>query len=203
MLRSSITIRKAGDEHENEPGFLEIDTVAHCVPTLRGEFARTLTLTDVHTGWVHLEVMCNNARVHMLAALERAIKAVPLHISGLDCDNGSEFLNKEVMTWVGEHDIFFTRSRPYRKNDQAHVESKNNNVVRRYGFYYRYDTDKQREALTRLWHVLCLRINFFTPTTKPVGWSQDASRRRKRLYDAPATPYERLITSGVLSTLSD
>lgn len=199
LLRQSITIRKAGDQAEGEPGFFEMDTVAHCGPTLRGEFARTLTLTDVHTGWVHLEVMRNNARVHVLAALERAVEAIPFRVSGLDCDNGSEFLNHDVITWAGGRDIYFTRSRPYRKNDQAHVESKNNHVVRRFGFHYRYDTPEQRQLLAQLWERVCLRLNFFTATRKPIGWASDASGRRKRLYDAPATPLERLLAAGVIS----
>lgn len=198
LLRNSVTVRKASDEHEAEPGFLEIDTVAHCGPTLRGEFARALTLTDVTTGWVHLEVMQNNARTHMIVALDRAMEAIPFQVQGLDCDNGSEFLNKEVMAWVGARDIYFTRSRPYKKNDQAHVESKSNHVVRRHGFRYRYDTPEQRQVLAALWQVVCLRMNYFIPTRKPVGWSRDASGRRKRVYDTPATPLDRLLASGVL-----
>lgn len=77
LLRNSIKIRKAGDEMEAEPGFFEVDTVAHCGPTLKGEFARTLSLTDVHTGWIHLEVLRNNAHVHIRSALDRAFSAIP------------------------------------------------------------------------------------------------------------------------------
>ena len=199
LLRTSITIRKAGDEAEHEPGFMECDTVAHCGPTLKGEFARTLTATCVHTGWTHLEVLQNNARVHMIAALDRLEAALPFAIAGLDCDNGSEFINDKVVEWAGGRKIFFTRSRPYKKNDQAVVESKNNHVVRKYGFYYRYDTIDEREVLERLWHVVMLKMNFFTPTKKPVGWEADGQGRRRRVYDAPRTPYERLLESGVLS----
>ena len=130
LLRTSITIRKAGDEADHEPGFMECDTVAHCGPTLKGEFARTLTATCVETGWTHLEVLRNNARVHMLAALDRLEAALPFAIAGLDCDNGSEFINGDVVEWAGDREIFFTRSRPYKKNDQAVVESKNNPLRR-------------------------------------------------------------------------
>lgn len=80
LLRNSITIRKAGDEIACEPGFFEMDTVAHCGPSLKGEFARTLTLTDVNTGWIHLEALRNNARVHMLKALDSAIAAIPYQV---------------------------------------------------------------------------------------------------------------------------
>src|SRR5699024_2367423 len=200
LLRTSISVRKAGDEVEDEPGFFETDTVAHCGPTLKGEFARTLTMTDVLTGWVQLEVLRNNARVHILAALDRATAAIPYDIAGLDCDNRSEFINHEVMGWAADRLISFTRSRPYKQNDQATVESKNNHAVRRDGFHHRYDTDDERAILAALWQVVCLKLNFFTATKKPTGWTQDASGRRKRVYDQPTTPYQRLLDSGTLST---
>jgi len=203
LLRTSITIRKAGDEAEHEPGFMECDTVAHCGPTLKGEFARTLTATCVQTGWTHLEVLRNNARVHMLAALNRLAAALPFDIAGLDCDNGSEFINDQVVEWAGARKIFFTRSRPYKKNDQAVVESKNNHIVRKYGFYYRYDTADEREVLAKLWHVVILKMNFFTPTRKPVGWRMDERGRRQRVYDGPRTPYHRLLEAGVLSATQE
>ncbi|MDR1442197.1 MAG: hypothetical protein LBJ02_07415 [Bifidobacteriaceae bacterium] len=90
MLRNSITVRKAGDEVEQEPGFFEADTVAHCGPTLKGEFARSVNLTDVHTGWVFTIAIRNNARVHMLAALDAAQRAIPYPIAGLSCDYAAE-----------------------------------------------------------------------------------------------------------------
>lgn len=200
LLRNAITVRKAGDEVEQEPGFFEADTVAHCGPTLKGEFARTLTLTDVHTGWIQLEVLRNNARVHMLGALEHAIAAIPFWVQGLDFDNGSEFINHDVINWSAERDIYFTRARPYRKNDQAQVESKNNHAVRKYGFYYRYDTEEERQTLADLWQQVTHKLNFFMPTKKPIGWTEDKNGRRKRIYDTPATPFERLLNAHVLST---
>src|SRR5699024_5861045 len=133
LLRTSITVRKAGDEVEDEPGFFEGDTVAHCGPTLKGEFARTVNLTCVHTGWVYTRSIRNNAHVHVLAALEDAVTTVPFEVVGLDFDNGSEFINHDVIDWAAGRKIFFTRARPYKKNDQATIESKNNHLVRRYG----------------------------------------------------------------------
>jgi len=199
MLRNSISIRKAGDETEDEPGFFEVDTVAHCGPTLKGEFARTVNMTDQTTGWVFTTTIRNNARVHMIAALDLAVATVPFPISGLDCDNGSEFINHQVVAWAADRDIFFTRSRPYRKNDQAAIESKNNHLVRRYGMYWRYDTQPERDLLNQLWKLVNQRLNYFTPTRKPVSWTTDAAGRRKRVYDQPATPLERLIISGTFS----
>jgi hypothetical protein len=199
LLRSSITIRKAGDEVEAEPGFFEGDTVAHCGPTLKGEFARTLNLTCVHTGWTFTRTVRNNAHANILSALTAALAEVPFEVVGLDFDNGSEFLNKAVIAWAGEREIFFTRSRPYKKNDQATIESKNGHLVRRYGFYYRYDTEPERQVLNRLWTLVNDRLNYLTPTRKPTGWGQDRNGRRTRLYDQPVTPLDRLLAAGVLS----
>ena len=199
LLRSSIKVRRAGDEVEAEPGFFEGDTVAHCGPTLKGEFARTLNLTDVHTGWVFTRTVRNNAHAHILAALKSAVEAIPFTVTGLDFDNGSEFLNRAVIGWAAQLEIYFTRSRPYKKNDQATIESKNNHLVRRYGFYYRYDTPEELRALNQLWPLVNDRLNYLTPTKKPIGFGTDAAGRRKRVYDRPATPLERLLAAKVLS----
>lgn len=199
LLRSSIKVRKAGDEVEAEPGFFEGDTVAHCGPTLKGEFARTLNLTDVHTGWVFTRSVRNNAHVHILSALKAGVVEVPFAVTGLDFDNGSEFLNHAVIKWAADLEIFFTRSRPYKKNDQATIESKNNHLVRKYGFYYRYDTDEERAVLNRLWRLVNDRLNYLTPTKKPTGYGSDRNGRRTRIYDKPATPLDRLLAAEVLA----
>jgi len=199
LLRSSIKIRRAGDEVEAEPGFFEGDTVAHCGPTLKGEFARTVNLTDVHTGWVFTRSVRNNAHVHVLSALKAGVTEVPFEVTGLDFDNGSEFLNKAVIKWAADLEIFFTRSRPYKKNDQATIESKNNHLVRKYGFYYRYDTSEERAVLNRLWALVNDRLNYLTPTKKPVGFGADRNGRRTRLYDKPTTPLDRLLAANVLA----
>ena len=199
MLRNSISVRKAGDEVEAEPGFFEVDTVAHCGPTLKGEFSRTVNFTDMHTGWVFTRSIRNNARVHILGVFDEFIENVPFMVTGIDCDNGSEFINHDLIGWAGQRQVFFTRSRPYKKNDQATIESKNNHLVRRYGFYHRYDTPTELELLNRLWPLVCDRLNFLTPTKKPTGYTTDSVGRRKRVYDSPRTPYQRLLDAGVLS----
>ncbi|MFV3741769.1 integrase catalytic domain-containing protein, partial [Mycobacterium tuberculosis] len=116
LLRNSIKVRRAGDEVEAEPGFFEGDTVAHCGPTLKGEFAHTLNLTDVHIGWVFTRTVRNNARTHILAGLKASVTEIPHGITGLDFDNGTVFLNKPVISWAGDNGIYFTRFRPYKKN---------------------------------------------------------------------------------------
>ena len=194
----SRSARPAG-EIEAEPGFFEVDTVAHCGPTLKGEFTRTVNMTDVLTGWTFTRSIRNNAEKHIISALDAAVGCVPFPVLGMDFDNGSEFINHSVVRWAGDLDIYFTRSRPYRKNDQATIESKNNHLVRRYAFYYRYDTSEEREVLGRLWEQVNVKLNFLTPTRKPIGWGTDKAGRRKRLYDAPRTPLDRLLDTSALT----
>lgn len=158
--------------------------MAHCGPTLKGEFARTLNLTCVHTGWVVTSTVRSNVHVNILKALRAGVDAVPFEVTALDFDNGSEFLNKPVIAWAAEREIFFTRSRPDRKNDQATIESKNNHLVRKYGFCYRYDTTAERAVLNRLWRLVNDRLNYLTPTKKPVGFGIDRNGRRTRLNPA-------------------
>lgn len=199
LLRNSISVRKAGDEVEAEPGFFEVDTVAHCGPSLKGEFLRTVNFTDMHTGWVFTTAIKNNSRTFMVPAFDQFIKTVPFMVTGIDSDNGSEFINHEVLGWSAQKKIFYTRSRPHQKNDQATIESKNNHLVRRYGFYYRYETPHHRELLNQLSSLVCDRLNYFTPTKKPTGYTTDTVGRRARVYDKPRSPYHRLLAAGVLS----
>ncbi|WP_256838470.1 hypothetical protein [Ornithinimicrobium faecis] len=199
LLRSSIALRKAGDEVEAEPGFFEGDTVAHCGPTLKGEFALTVNLTCMHTGWVFTTTVRTNTHTHILSALSAGTKAIPFAVSGLDFDTGSEFLNHAVIGWAADRQIFFTRSRPYKKNDQATIESKNNHLVRKYAFYCSYDTAEERTVLGRLWPLVNDRLNYLTPTTKPIGYGQDRHGHRTRHYDKPATPLGRVLSARVLS----
>jgi hypothetical protein len=198
LLRNSITIRTCADEAPDAPGVIEADTVAHCGPTLIGEFARTLTMTDLVTGWTENCSIRNNATKWITAGIEDCQQRFPFPMVIFDSDCGGEFINHDVAAWLQARDITQTRSRPYQKNDQAHVESKNNHVVRKHAFYWRYDTPAELELLNRLWKLVSLRLNFFTPTKKPVGYTTTAGGRRKRIYDTPATPWQRLQASGIL-----
>jgi hypothetical protein len=198
LLRNSIAIRTCADEAPEVPGVIEADTVAHCGPTLIGEFARTLTMTDVVIGWTENCSIRNNAAKWIVEGIEQLQAWFPFAMVIFDSDCGGEFINHEVAAWLQAGDVEQTRSRPYQKNDQAHVESKNNHVVRKHAFYWRYDTPQELELLNQLWRLVSLRLNFFTPTKKPIGYSTTANGRRKRIYDKPATPWQRLQASGVL-----
>lgn len=200
LLRNSISIRTCADEAPDTPGVIEADTVAHCGPTLIGEFVRTLTMTDMVTGWTENASIRNNAAKWITEGVEQLQAQFPFAMTVFDSDCGSEFLNHDVVGWLQERDIAQTRSRPYQKNDQAHVESKNNHVVRKHAFYWRYDTADELDLLNRLWRLVSLRLNFFSPTKKPVGYTTTADGRRKRIYDMPRTPWQRLQASNVLDT---
>lgn len=199
LLRNSIGLSKVGDEPAKVPGVVEADTVAHCGPTFAGEFARTLTMTDLVTGWTENASVRNNAARWIVAAVADLQGMFPFPLRVFDSDNGSEFINHDVADWLQERDIAQTRSRPYKKNDQATVESKNNHVVRKHAFYWRYDTPEELALLGELWPLVSLRLNFFTPTKKPTGHATAADGRRRRVYDQPRTPWQRALGSGLLT----
>jgi len=186
LLRTSIKVRKAGDEVEQYPGFFEVDTVAHCGPTLKGEFQRTVNMTDVLTGWVFTRSIRNLASVHVKWALQQAVDLMPYRVVGVDFDNGSEFINYTIVDWADQLDLYFTRSRPYKKNDQATIESKNGHVVRHYTEYWRYDSDETLRVLNRLWPLVGDRLNYLTPTKKPIAW--DETHKGGRRWGCPRFP---------------
>ena len=192
-LRNSVRIRKCTDEIARLPGLAEADTVAHCGPSARGEFARTLTMVDYATNWTVNVTVRNNAKSNIRKAVDLAIPLFPFPVTCFDSDNGTEFINDELIDWLQHKDIEQTRSRPYRKNDQATVESRNNHVVRKYAFYWRYDTEEQRDLPDRLWEKTYLLLNLFTPTRKPVRVEQGRDGRRKTVYDHPRTPWARVL----------
>lgn len=199
LLRNSIGLSKVGDAPITAPGVIEADTVAHCGPTFQGEFARTLTMTDIATGWTENASTRNNAAKWIIGAVSDLQDMFPFPLRVFDSDNGSEFINHDVADWLQARDIEQTRSRPYKKNDQATVESKNNHVVRKHAFYWRYDTPDELALLNELWRFVSMRLNFFTPTKKPIGYATAANGRRTRRYDAPKTPWQRVRGSGVLT----
>lgn len=188
------------DEVEQAPGFFEIDLVAHCGHTLKGEHAWTLTATDVWTGWTVNVAIRNRAHTRVVAAIEAVAEALPYPMVGLDCDNGGEFINHALIGWCAERAIFMTRARAHTSNDNAHVEQKNGDIVRKSAFRYRYDTPAELALLNELWGYVNLRKNLFLPTKKATGWRATKAGRNTRVYDAPRTPYQRLLDSGVLGT---
>ncbi len=198
-LRSTIGVRQAMDEMEQAPGFFEIDLVAHCGHSLKGEHAWTLTVTDVFLGWTENIAIRNRAHSRVVAAIEEITTRLPYPMVGLDCDNGGEFINHALIAWCAERAIFMTRARAHTSNDNAHVEQKNGDIVRKSAFRYRYDTAEELALLNELWGYVNLRKNLFLPTRKANGWRTTSAGRNTRTYDKPRTPYQRVIDSGVLA----
>ena len=198
ILRSSVPVRTSMDDPITTAGFLELDTVAHCGHTLKGEFLRTLTGTDPVTGWTMLRTIRNNAFIHIHGGLEWITKHAPIPVTGVDFDNGSEFMNWAVITWCDKQAIPVTRSRPYKHNDNAHVEQRNGDWVRRHAFRYRYETDAELALLNEMWDLVMARKNHLLPCVKATGWDTTPAGRKKRTYDKPRTPYQRLIDTGTL-----
>ncbi len=198
ILRSSIPVRTAMDGLPPGPGFYELDTVAHCGHTTKGEYLRTLTATDPVIGWTLIRAIRNNAHVNIKAGMDWLRRASPVPIAGMDFDNGSEFLNWSVIAWCDEREIPVTRGRPYQHNDNAHVEQRNGDWVRRHAFRYRYETEHELRLLNELHALVMKRKNHLLPCVKATGWTHTTSGRKKRVYDKPRTPYQRLLDAGVL-----
>lgn len=198
-LRSELAVRRATDEMEARPGFFELDLVAHCGHTLAGEHAWTLTATDVFIGWTSNIAIKNRAQQWVVSAIELIADTLPYPVVGIDSDNGGEFINRQLVAWCAQRAVFFTRSRPHTSNDNAHVEQKNGDIVRKNAYRYRYDTPAELDLLNELWEMVNLRKNYLLPTKKATGWRETSSGRHVRLYDAPRTPYQRLLDSRILT----
>ncbi len=188
----SIPIRTFADWKQPEPGFLEIDLVAHCGDNIGGSYAHTLTLTDVASGWTECVALLVRESSLVVDALDRLRTSMPFPLRGIDTDNGSEFINEMLVDYCSKHEIVFTRSRPYRKNDQAWIEQKNGSVVRRLVGYGRLEGLRAAEGLGRLYTASRLFVNFFQPSFKLKEKVRTGARVTKR-YHAPETPCARLL----------
>ena len=176
------------------PGFTEIDLVAHCGESGDGEFAHSLNLTDIHTTWVETRAVLGRGQHAVRAALEAMRQTLPFRLQGIDSDNGSEFINAHLVRYCRNHGIQFTRGRPYKKDDNAHIEQKNWTHVRKLVGYVRYASPAAVAALNALYqHELRLFQNLFLPSVKLVRKERVGARIR-RVYARPQTPFERVQT---------
>lgn len=196
-LKHQIPIRTFSDWDEARPGFVEVDLVSHDGGTPGPDVIQTLDLTDVHSGWTETRAVKNKAQVWVFEALQQLRARLPFPLLGLDSDNGSEFINDQLLRFCEQQRLTFTRSRPYRKNDSCFVEQKNYSVVRRAVGYARYDTPEELQALNELYEVLRLYTNYFQPVMKLIEKRRVGSRVQKR-YDRAKTPYQRLLESPQL-----
>lgn len=176
------------------PGFTEIDLVSHSGECAEGEFAHSFNLTDIHSTWTETRAVLGKGETGILAALEDLRRRLPFRLCGIDSDNGSEFLNHHLVKYCRRHKIQFTRGRPYKKDDNAHIEQKNWTHVRKLIGWDRFDTLDAVDALNDLYrHELPLMMNLFQPSVKLVRKERVGSRL-KRVYDVPQTPLDRLRT---------
>ncbi len=192
-LKSTIAVR-CGPWEVDRPGWLEVDTVSHGGGSSSGEFMWSLTLTDIHTGWTELAGLWGSSGREVCVGLRRIEARMPFEMLGFDCDNGSEFLNTTVENYLlnPARPPKWTRSRAYKKNDQAHVEQKNFTHVRQLLGYGRFDDLQLVEMVNDLYETAWLPMrNLFIPAMKLVEKKRIGSKVHKT-YDSPQTPCDRL-----------
>jgi transposase InsO family protein len=198
LLKHHIPI-KTDSWDVSAPGFVEIDLVSHSGNSGEGEFIYSLNVTDIHSTWVETCAVLGKSQLHVVAALEQIRAVLPFELKGIDTDNGSEFINKHLLRYSRSRGIQFTRGRPYKKDDNAHVEQKNWTHVRKLLGYARFDSPEALAAINALYaNELRLFQNLFLPSVKLTTKTRVGSRLM-RIYDVPQTPLERVIAAGVLS----
>jgi len=197
LLKHHIAIKTEHWE-VSTPGFTEIDLVSHSGNAADGDFLQSLNLTDIHTGWVETRAVMGKGQTAVRAALEELRQALPFPLRGIDSDNGSEFINNHLVRYCADRKIQFTRGRPYKKDDNAHIEQKNYTHVRKLMGWERYDSPHARARMNDLYqHEVRLMMNLYQPSVKLLRKERIGSRLTRR-YDAPKTPLDRLAaTPGV------
>jgi hypothetical protein len=198
LLKQQIPVHTYTPWDEQRLGFVEVDLVAHCGLSTDGQYLNTLTVTDVATGWTEGVGVAGKGQASVCGALQAVRERLPFPLLGIDSDNGSEFLNAHLLRYCQTEQLTFTRSRPYWKNDQAHVEQKNWSVVRRLLGYDRYSSPEALEALNTVYALLRLWTNHWQPVLKLVGKERIGARVHKQ-YDVAQTPYQRVLATQRLS----
>ena len=192
LLRHQIPI-KCESWDEIHPGHLELDTVSHSGENAGGTFAYTLNLTDIASTWVETRSALGKGEAAILDAFRQMKASLPFPVLSIDSDNGGEFINSRLYGYCQSERIGFTRSRPYKKDDNAHIEQKNWTHVRKLIGWDRYDTPEAVQAMNELYaHELRLYMNLFQPSVKLRERVRKGSRRTRR-YDPPLTALDRLL----------
>ncbi len=194
LLKSQIAIRY-GPWDEVCPGYFEMDTVGHCGDNLSGEFIYSLDLLDIATGWAEQAAIWGKGERATLTEFKKIEQRLPFKILGIDPDNGSEFINWHLFRYCKKRTINLTRSRAYKKNDNAHIEQKNWTAVRQLVGYERFDKRKQLDILNDLYtNSWRLYVNFFQPMMKLEEKIKDLKTgKTKKKYYRAKTPYQRLL----------
>jgi len=198
LVKNKVPIRTFTEWNDVVPGFFEIDTVSHSSSNASGKFLSTLNMTDIATGWTEPLPLFRKAALDVIDAMDKAVLMIPFPLVGIDFDNGSEFLNEELIKWSEKREITYTRSRPYKKNDQAWIEEKNGSVVRKHVGRERFEGRKTWRLLDQFYSVLRLYVNFFQPSQKLLLKHRDGAKVYKK-HDEAKTPYQRVIESPHVS----
>ena len=198
FLKTNIPI-ETRHKAATQPGYIQADTVAHCGSSLRGTYVHTLTVTDVFSNWTENRAVYGKS-VDRVFELYLAIeKILPFLVLCYSSDNGFEVMHKKLWLHLQEHQMQMTRGRPYRKNDNPHVEQKNNTHVRKVFGYRRFEYRSLATLMNEIYENYSNPLlNFFTPTQRLIKKERVGAKYLKT-YDAPQTPYERLINSGKIS----
>ncbi len=200
LLKTQIPIRTDNWDIDR-PGYLEADTVAHCGESLSGDFIWSITYTDIYSGWTATRAVWNKGAAGIVEMTRKVEKELPFEVLGFDSDNGSEFLNHHLIRYFCERPkkVKFTRSRPYHKNDNGHVEEKNWTHVRQLLGYDRLDAPALVEAINRLYRQYWNKLhNYYLPEMKLVKKDREGSKIHRR-HDTPKTPCQRLLDSPDIS----
>src|ERR1700736_4834898 len=198
LLKHQIPVRTFAEWDQTQPGFVEIDLIAHDGGFAQGDYCQTLDVTDVASGWTETQAVINKAQVWVFEALQLIRGRLPFALQGIDSDNGSEFINHHLLRYTQQEHITFTRGRAWKKNDGCFVEQKNYSVVRRAVGYARYEGGAHLHLLNELYAQLRLYSNFFQPVMKLIR-KERTGAKVKKTYDRPRTPYQWLLDSSALS----
>jgi len=192
LLRREIPVIIEVCNDITKPGHIQIDLVAHCGNSISGEFNWTLNATDIYSQWSESECIVNKSEYEVIDALKNIISRMPFNIISINSDNGSEFINWELLRFCKNNNIQFSRTRPYKKDDNAYIEQKNWTNVRKIIGFDRYEGEKAKKNINELYrNELRLFLNLFMPSVKRIEIKQQGSRYR-RVYDSPKTPLIRL-----------
>lgn len=196
LIKKKVPI-KTNQWDETRPGFFEADTVAHCDNSVAGSFVYSVNMVDIATGWIETRAIWCKGEKSTYEAIRSIEQALPFKIRGFDCDNGSEFLNYHLMSYFVDrkNPVDYTRSRPYQKNDNAHIEGKNWTHIRQYLGYERFDKIEIKDILNKMYtKSWSLFFNFFIPCGKLIEKRREGSKIIK-VHDKPKTPFQRLLES--------
>lgn len=197
LLKHQIPLRTFSDWEDARVGFFEVDLVAHCGTSIAGTFLWSLVMTDIASGWTECFALLRRNGKAVVRGLRHIQQELPFPILGIDTDNGTEFINDDVVQYCKTEQVTFTRGRAYRKNDQCFVEQKNGSIVRQTVGYDRYDGQLALQQLSELYRALRLYVNFYQPSMKLKTKSRDGSKVH-RTYSPAQTPFQRISAANVL-----